>query len=88
MKNKFVILCSTLEFISEIQQYCQNKLNIKGYIRKVGRKTSNTYTLTYSTYDSICIFLNFLYHNATIYLERKYEKYQVFQKILVVLKKD
>ena len=43
------------------------------------RLSSNTYTLSITKRDTNVQFLNYLYKDSTIYLNRKYERYLLLQ---------
>ena len=68
--------CSmSLNILIDIKDFLENELNLfdKGKIRK--RKDKNKlYDLTFNTSNAIKV-LDYLYENATIFLDRKYKKY-------------
>lgn len=69
-----VSLLGTYDFLSKIS----NIIEIKGHFLHDERHDQNTYSLYFSQSDTIS-FLNYIYKNASIYLERKYNLYLFFQ---------
>lgn len=67
-----VSFVSTKEFCESVERLLKEKLNINSYIRQKGIK--NTYELSLN--NKACrTFLKFIYNDAHIYLQRKYDKY-------------
>lgn len=69
-----VSLLGTYGFLSKIS----NVIKLKGHFLHNERHDQNTYSLYFSQFDTIS-FLNYIYKNASIYLERKYNLYLFFQ---------
>ena len=69
-----VSLLGTYDFLSKIS----NVIKLKGHFLHNERHDQNTYSLYFSQFDTIS-FLNYIYKNASIYLERKYNLYLFFQ---------
>ena len=69
--NIHIEYCGTLEFLTELN----NNLPFKGTVSKEKRLTTNTYKLSKSGTKNAKIFFKYLYTNATVYLERKYNKF-------------
>lgn len=71
LTNK-ISICGTFEFLTELHKI----LKIGGKcIHKEKRRETNTWKLTYSSTKRSKIFYDFIYKNATVYLERKKEKF-------------
>lgn len=69
-----VSLLGTYEFLSQIS----NVSTIKGHFLHDKRHDQNTYIMYFTQFDTI-IFLDYIYRNASIYLDRKYNLYLFFQ---------
>ena len=53
--------------------------NIKGHFsQRFPERNNDNWTLSFHRKDNMPIFINWLYKDATIYLKRKYDKYQEF----------
>lgn len=63
-------MIGTKEFLTEVLDV----LNLKYELSKDKRHKNNTYFINFRKNDSIQ-FLDFIYKDATIYLDRKYELY-------------
>ena len=67
--------------INELKQRVKQKLDetelytFKGTVSKEKRRVTNTYRLSKSGTKNAKIFFKYLYTNATVYLERKYNKF-------------
>lgn len=73
-----VSFCGTQEMLNGIQK-------VFGYNKKLGKRwndNKNNYALDISGNRQVYTFLTTLYENATIYLERKYERYLELKNIL------
>lgn len=73
-----VSFCGTQEMLNGIQK-------VFGYNKKLGKRwndNKNNYTLDISGNRQVYDFLTTLYDNATIYLERKYERYLELKNIV------
>ncbi len=73
-----ITLCGTLETIFEFAIFCTSYIDIK---EKFPTKSNgkNLYQISYYGQDAIKI-ADYLYKDATIYLQRKYDIYQKFLK--------
>lgn len=70
----------TEKFISELQKNIENIINIKCYIHSVYTKLNYVpCKIEISTKKNLFVFLDWIYKDAKIYLQRKYEKYQLIQ---------
>lgn len=69
-----VSLLGTYEFLSQIS----NVSTIKGHFLHDKRHDQNTHIMYFTQFDTI-IFLDYIYRNASIYLDRKYNLYLFFQ---------
>lgn len=90
-KSKVTISTSivgTLEFITKLKEILQ-KFDIEGSIYIDRKKYTNTYNLYFSKNNSVKL-VNLLYTNASIFLNRKYERYLFFKNFnnFAVLKSD
>ena len=67
----------TPEFLNDYEAYLLTALNRTTANKRLRRFdwTENTETINYSGNKQVNKIFNFLYKNATIYLERKYAKY-------------
>ncbi len=73
-KSKFSIL-STIEFLTSLQDIF-NKLNVNSYLSKRHKnRNNNNYNLTVNGNLQVHKLMNWLYKDATIFLQRKYENY-------------
>lgn len=61
-----------------------DELNISSYISRYG---NNSYQLGITGRNSTISFLNYIYDNSNIYLERKYKKYKANEGLLVYVRK-
>ena len=75
-KSEYVDLISTIEFLECIKDILL-KINIKSTIIPLATKNrdSNNYRLVLTNKQGRKDFLNYIYDNANIYLDRKYEKF-------------
>ena len=67
-----VSFCGTFEFLSVMK----DKLNGIGKIYKDKRTNKNTFVYVISKYEDVKYFYEFIYENATIFLNRKQEKFK------------
>ena len=72
-RNYYLGIVGTKEFLTEINNYF-------GKENKMSTKDNITFQINYSGNKQIKKFLDHLYKDATIYLDRKYEKYLDFIK--------
>lgn len=75
-----IILTGYYDFINEVKNYLKNN-NINGSIRFYKNK-ENICDFTIGTINDGNKMLDYLYDNASIYLDRKYKKYKEAKKIL------
>lgn len=71
----YINICGTYEFLFSLK----NEINMFN-LYKEKRILTNCYRLVGSNQNQIKDFFNYLYKNATIYLERKYNKFIEFYK--------
>lgn len=74
-KTHFLTLASSKEFCEGLQYYLKNELNIISTIYLTGNKESNTRVLHIFKNEQIKKFLNWIYKDSILYIDRKYEKY-------------
>ena len=67
-------LLGTLNFVNKVKEICGNIGSISEKIRK-----NKYYQLRFNRVESIS-FMNYIYSDCQIYLDRKYEKYKLFKK--------
>ena len=80
----YCCVVSTLEFCNKIKQIIKTKLGINCNISKRFKESdTTTRQLRISGNKQIKLFLDWIYIDSTIYLERKFNKYQ---KIISILK--
>jgi hypothetical protein len=74
-------IVSTKNFCQQLSQILKDKLNINCYIKTTDRSRRNDITQTLSVGGSLQLkkLLDWLYCDASIYMERKYNKYLEFQ---------
>lgn len=75
-KTRFITLVGTSQFCEHIKSFCENDLDIKCSISNTANKNSNTKLLYIHSRDRIKKFLDFIYKDANLYIERKYNVYQ------------
>ena len=64
-------------FLKEIQNILVNEIGLN-FTKLISKKSSLIKSLSYGGSHNIYKIYNYLYKNATIYLQRKYDKYQEF----------
>ena len=74
--TRFVTLAGTNQFCNHVKDFCENYLNIKCSIYDTANKSSNTKLLHVFGKEKIKRFLDFIYKDADLYIERKYNIYQ------------
>lgn len=74
--TKFITLVGTSQFCNHIKDFCEEKLGVKCSISNTANKDSNTKLLYISGKPNIKQFLDFVYKDADLYIERKYNIYQ------------
>lgn len=72
VKGDCVMIISSDEFCAGLQSYLKENLNIESKIKKAG-KVSRIFIFKQS---QLKILKDFMYHNAKIYLKRKYERFR------------
>lgn len=82
--TRFVTIVSTQQFCEHVKSFCENDLNIKCSICNTANKDSNTKLLYIHGKQRIKQFLDFIYKDAALYLERKYNIYQKICKELTI----
>lgn len=74
--TRFITLVGTRQFCQHIKDFCENQLGIKCSICNTSNKNSNTKLLYIHKKSRIKKFLDFIYNDADLYIERKYNIYQ------------
>ena len=74
--TRFVTLVGTSQFCQHVKDFCEKKLGIKCSICDVANKDSNTKLLYIHGRQLVKQFLDFVYKDADLYIERKYNIYQ------------
>ena len=82
-RNRYMFsVLGTLEFISSYQKILVDICGCN--VTKLGQRhpdrCNNNYTMTYGGKQSINNILDFLYKDATVFLDRKYIKYLQFKE--------
>lgn len=76
-------ITSTEDFCLWIKGYCEEILKINTYLScRFPQRNNNTKTLQFGGIRQVKEFLDFIYKDATIYLERKFNKYLEISKYL------
>lgn len=74
--TRFITLVGTSQFCNYVKDFCENKLDIKCSICNTASKDSNTKLLYIHGRQRMKQFLDFIYQDADLYIERKYNIYQ------------
>lgn len=74
--TKFLTLVGTNQFCEYVKCFCEKNLGIKCSVRNTAKKDSNTKLLYICGKLKIKKFLDFIYKDADLYMERKYNIYQ------------
>jgi hypothetical protein len=74
--TRFITLVGTSQFCKYVKNFCEDKLGIKCSIYNTANKDSNTKLLHICGKTKIKQFLDFIYKDAELYIERKYNIYQ------------
>ena len=82
--TRFITIVSTQKFCEYVKYFCENDLNIKCSICNTANKDSNTKLLYIHGKQRIKLFLDFIYKDAELYIERKYNIYQKICKELTI----
>ena len=75
-KTKFISIASTNQFCEYVKMFCKEYLDINCSIYNTANKNSNTKILYIFGKDRIKCFLDFIYKDADLYIERKHDIYQ------------
>ena len=75
-KTRFVTIAGTSQFCEYVKMLCKEYLNIDCSIYNTANKNSNTKVLYICGKYKIKCFLDFIYNDARLYIERKYNIYQ------------
>ena len=71
-----ITVASTEQFCKCLQAICANDLNISTYVKDVyGREDSPTKIFCVYGTNKVKCFLDYIYHDATMYIQRKYDSY-------------
>lgn len=82
--DMFVNICSSLEFCESLKTFIESELNINCGIYKLNKKSNkNTRQLKIGGTQQSYKFLNWLYKESSVYLDRKYDKFKNFYKTLL-----
>lgn len=79
-KSYFLTIAGTLEFCESVQEILLNDYNVKSVIYNTGNKESNTKILNIMSRNNIYNFLNLLYNDSELHIDRKYQKYLEIHK--------
>lgn len=71
-------IISTKEMVLEIQKIILKETNCKSYITHPERYANNTYRMDSGGSRQVARFLKWIYQDATIYLDRKYELFKSY----------
>lgn len=82
-KSKFLTIASTRQFCEAIKDICYRFLGISTTIYDTANKNSNTKILHVFSKARILKFLDFIYGDAELYIDRKYKSYQLIRNELV-----
>lgn len=78
-KKRYRTGCTgTYMILSSVMEKMQRILNMTFHIYKENTKSNATYTIKISNKNDCIKFLNYIYGDATIYLQRKYDLYQSY----------
>ena len=85
ISEQFIEIASTNDMCLYIQEYCMNALNINATIRNVySNPESNTKLLFINGKRQMKIFLDNIYQDAEMYIQRKYDKYLMLYNLSAV----
>ncbi len=70
-----ITIASTLEFCNSFNDYVERQLEINVQVFKYEKYTNNTGIIEISGRRQICLFLDWIYKDATVFLERKFLRY-------------
>lgn len=74
-KSKFLTICSTKQFCESLKEKLYDNLGIECKIYNTANKESNTKVLIIFKKSQIIKFLNYIYKNSELHIDRKYNKY-------------
>jgi hypothetical protein len=74
--TRFITLVGTSQFCEHVKDFCKSRLNINCSICNTANKNSNTKLLYIHRKKQVKEFLDFIYKDADLYIERKYNIYQ------------
>lgn len=74
--TRFVTLVGTSQFCQHVKCFCEKQLHIKCSICNAANKDPNTKLLYIHGKQRVKRFLDFVYQDADLYIERKYNIYQ------------
>lgn len=75
-RTRFISIAATVDFCEYLQSYLLSTLGIKTSIYNIGNKDTSTRSINIFSKDNIYNFLNYIYKEAELYINRKYETYQ------------
>lgn len=78
--RNLVQLTSSKQFCQKSVEYLNNKLNIHTYLTHDKCHSDNTWNLRMSSKHDVKIFLDWIYQDSTIKLQRKYDIYNMYIK--------
>lgn len=71
-----IYIVSTLEFLTFVSKYIKQQFDVNSYFSKRHKnRDNNNFTIAITGNNQVKKVLDWLYKDATIYLERKYKKY-------------
>lgn len=73
---------SNKDFIDDLIKFITQKFNMELGKPGINKENNNTHNIQIKGFSKPKIILDYLYKDATIFMERKYEKYQEYLKIL------
>lgn len=73
-----ILITSTKEMVNGIQNILKQELDVNSYISHPERYTNNTYRLDSGGSKQIKKFCDWIYKDATVYLDRKYELFHSY----------
>ena len=73
--TKFITLVGTSQFCNFVKNFLQESLCINSSVRNTANKNSNTKLLYICGKEKIKKFLDYIYNDAELYIERKYNIY-------------
>lgn len=75
-KTHFINIASSKDFCDSLQTYLLSKLSISSSIYDTSNKNSNTKVLHIFQKEQIKKFLDWIYQDAELYIQRKFDTYQ------------